>query len=452
MDVQALLTDLDQASRRIRAPQDFIEAGLPALQQALAPVAHAIRLYRVMPEGLIFMQSIPSQPDQASEVLPYTHYPLHHQVLSAGEIGISPDNRFIVAPLAFTRAGEALLEVEVAPHSTPADASSSLRDQVSLATQIFQLKLADTLKTWALEKLTDISADLTQATDLESIGAVLARHLLTRGQFTSINLLDYDLNGEMTGFWIMTTISSRHAFAPNLYIPMDAEDRTLFSPIQHNDDLVFYEPSQTVTNPQLRQLLIDARVRAMHTVPLQVGGRTIGFINTNDTRVLLTTLEAERRVLRAICGQVGAIIENRRLLTETETALNEAKTLYDATRRLMSAATLPDVLMALYEMFAGDEGRVSLIEYEYDEAGRFTNNFIRYLVQNGTGQVHDIPMYKGIDDEEITLIQSKLDAQGGSRVVHTRHRRDMGGSAQSGRPVGADAHAQPRVFLAVGRG
>ncbi len=406
MDVQDLIRQLTHIGSRIQTPQEFVLKAMPVLLKALEPVGETLRFYRVVPQGLILMAST-VEGDVAREITAYDDLSAYHQVLETGDTTVDVQNQFVLAPLAIIRPKEALLEVWLTAHDTAQQDQAALRSQVGLVTQIFQMMLSDTIKTWALDKLTLISSSLNQATGFESMAEILGHNLISRGQFTSINLFDYEFDGAPKGFWVVATANSQKAFSPNLYVPLEDADVISLQALQANQDVVVYNTPTTLMGTAVRQLLDNSRIRAMYVVPLQVSGRTIGFINTNDTQLLLTNLDAEQRVIRGVSGQVGAIVDNRRLLTEAEASLVETRTLYDASRRLMSAQTLQDMVHIVYDTFAKPQGRVSLMEYIYDASETLTGTYVRYVVADGKGAETNRPMHLGFDEGERNLIRSR---------------------------------------------
>jgi|GEM_PF-4953702 len=406
MDVQDLITQLSQIGSHIQTPQEFIVKGMPLLMEALAPLAEQLRFYRAVSEGLILLASTQGE-DISGEIIPYDEKPLFRQVLETNEVTVDPQNVYVLAPIKITRPQEAVLEIKLTPQGSLEYGRPFLRERVGTVAQMFQFLLGDTIKTWALDKLISISALLNQAADFEGIARILGTHIAAPGQFTSINLLDYDLEGQPKGFWVVATAGKKHVFSPNTYVSLEEVDLQNFAPLQNNQDVVLYNLPSVPIGAPVRQLLDSTRIRAMHIVPLQVAGRTIGFINTNDTRLLLVNLDAEQRVIRGLSGQIGAIVDNRRLLDDTEASLSEMRMLYEASRRLMSAQTLPDVINVIYDTFAKPNGRVSLTEYQYSEDNQISGTYVRYVMVDGQGVEVERAMHLGYSDEERQLIQAR---------------------------------------------
>jgi GAF domain-containing protein len=406
MDAQDLIKKLSQIGRHIQTPQEFIVKGMPLLVEALAPLAEQLRFYRAVPEGLILVASTNTN-DQSRDIITYDEKPTARQALEASEVTVDPQNTFVLAPIEITSPQDAILEVQLSSQGSLEYGRPFLREQVGTVGQLFQFLLSDAIKTWALEKLTTISTLLNQAEDYEGVVKILGQYLVTRGQFISINLFDYDLGGEPKGFWVVATGSREHVATPNLYLAMEEGDVQNLAPLQQNQDVVLYNVPSVPIGAVIRKILTDAHVRAFHVVPLQVTGRTIGFISTHDTRLLLANLDAEQRVVRGLSGQVGAIVDNRRLLSETDSSLVEMRALYEATRRLMGAQTLHEVAQIIYDTFAKPDGRVSVMEYRYDENGHVSGAYVRYVVADGQGVEVERPMHVGYGDDERQLMQTR---------------------------------------------
>ena len=404
MDVQDLITQLSQIGSHIQTPQEFIVKGMPLLMEALAPLAEQLRFYRAASEGLILLASTEGE-NISGEIIPYDDKPFFRQVLETNEVTVDSQNTYVLAPIKITKLQDAVLEIKLTPQGSLEYGRPFLRERVGTVAQMFQFLLGDSIKTWALDKLTSISALLNQAADFEGIARILGTHIAAPGQFTSINLLDYDLEGQPKGFWVVATAGKKHVMAPNTYVPLDDVDLQNFAPLKNNQDVVLYNLPSVPIGVSVRQLLDNTRIRAMHIVPLQVAGRTIGFINTNDTRLLLVNLDAEQRVIRGLSGQIGAIVDNHRLLDDTESSLSETRILYEASRRLMIAQTLQEVANIIYDVFAKPDGRVSIMEYLYNEDNKVSATFVRYVVRDGQGIELELPMLEGFSNEDVQVME-----------------------------------------------
>jgi len=188
MDVQDLIVQLSHIGRRIQVPQEFIQKGMPLLLEALDPLAKQLRFYRAVPQGLILVASS-QEGDASQDMISYDDHPLYRQALETNQVTIDPQNHYVLAPITITNPQEVLLEVELTPHGALEYGRPFLRERIGTVTQLFQLTFSDAIKTWALDKLTEISSLLNQANDFESIARVLGENLVTQGQFVSINFL-----------------------------------------------------------------------------------------------------------------------------------------------------------------------------------------------------------------------------------------------------------------------
>jgi signal transduction histidine kinase/putative methionine-R-sulfoxide reductase with GAF domain len=102
-------------------------------------------------------------------------------------------------------------------------------------------------------------------------------------------------------------------------------------------------------------------------VPILVGGRLRGMLN----------IESEARIpeddadgLTVIADQMGIAIENARLFGETQAALEEARLLYETSRRMSTASDPGEVVRAYLEQVATrGQYACTVALYEPDEAG-----------------------------------------------------------------------------------
>lgn len=81
-------------------------------------------------------------------------------------------------------------------------------------------------------------------------------------------------------------------------------------------------------------------------VPITVRGEMIGSLTAQlDSSKRLS--EGDKAIMRAVSDRVALALENARLFRETQSALSETSGLYQLTRYLNEASTLPDVLQAI---------------------------------------------------------------------------------------------------------
>jgi len=92
----------------------------------------------------------------------------------------------------------------------------------------------------------------------------------------------------------------------------------------------------------------ESRTRSELSVPLKVGGRVIGVINAESTRVAAFSA-ADERLLVTIAGQLATAIEKLRLLKATEQRAAELDAVRRASLTLTSSLDLHAVLDALLE-------------------------------------------------------------------------------------------------------
>jgi len=87
----------------------------------------------------------------------------------------------------------------------------------------------------------------------------------------------------------------------------------------------------------------DPQTRSELCVPLKVGGRVIGVINTESTE-LDAYSEADERLLTTVAGQLATAIEKVRLFEQMEQRALEMTSLYTTSLRLGTAEELNEVL------------------------------------------------------------------------------------------------------------
>jgi signal transduction histidine kinase len=167
-------------------------------------------------------------------------------------------------------------------------------------------------------------------------------------------------------------------------------------------------------------------------VPVVVGDRLLGVLNVESTRPLS---EEEAADLEIIADQLGVAIDNAHLFTKTQQALNEARLLYETSRRMSTAMDVDEVIKAYLEQVA-ERGRYvcCVALYEFDEAGQRTAVIVRgrWTPQNGLAlgeerlpHTHDAfdPLLDA--GQTVTIADFRTDPRVSVRLrrIQTRHQR-----------------------------
>lgn len=126
-----------------------------------------------------------------------------------------------------------------------------------------------------------------------------------------------------------------------------------------------------------RDRLLSEQVQSFVILPIVSNFVPVGLIMfSNDAPV---RLQADRlRALRSLTDQVSIVLENRKLLQNTEASLRESQTLYAASRAMLRTQTPEDVLEALQIHLASDAKAICQVTLERGADGALTGVVLRY--------------------------------------------------------------------------
>lgn len=124
-----------------------------------------------------------------------------------------------------------------------------------------------------------------------------------------------------------------------------------------------------------RQLLRENDVRAMLIIPMVVTQRLIGLIVFQHNQPVTLT-QQQLRALRSLADQTAVVFENQALLRDTESSLEEVRTLYNINKEMLSAVDTTDMLRVLRQLLAPTADKIMHIGVVAQE------NHIGYTIQH----------------------------------------------------------------------
>ena len=141
---------------------------------------------------------------------------------------------------------------------------------------------------------------------------------------------------------------------------------------------------------------------------LRVGNRLWGQLIFGSRDAMDEALQTNRN-FRILADQIGITVENRNLLQQTETSLEEARLLYYLNRDLLSTKSQEDILRVVYRYFGDDPttNRFTLVEMNYNEAGDIETITTRFVIGND-GDVEEVntPLHETLPTEEIPALKA----------------------------------------------
>ncbi len=150
-------------------------------------------------------------------------------------------------------------------------------------------------------------------------------------------------------------------------IPLHAEKSLVARAARSLKPVIVNDVSQ---NPDFLPNPLLPETRSEVAVPLFVGQQLLGVLDVQQNSVNAFE-EDELRILLIIANQLAASVANARLFEQTQEALAETQTLYQASQKFIQAGGPEDVLRALADIVPyRDTLGVLLFYYDVDEEGQ----------------------------------------------------------------------------------
>ncbi len=139
---------------------------------------------------------------------------------------------------------------------------------------------------------------------------------------------------------------------PSLPIdPITLTKLTDYDPL--DETISFIEDTQHPPVDELHQALltIDTTYRAIVSLPLQVGGRTIGRLAMGFLTPQIFNND-DRQFVEILSDALAFVVSNEQLFAQTQDSLEETGVLYQASRAIVNAETREEVLQAMIDYAA----------------------------------------------------------------------------------------------------
>jgi GAF domain-containing protein/CheY-like chemotaxis protein/HAMP domain-containing protein len=256
------------------------------------------------------------------------------------------------------------------------DVLQSMADQLATTidnARLFQDSLARTREVTALF---DASQQINATLDLDSLYEIVARRLLetTRVQAATVSDWMRDDNRVVT----RAHVSS----GPDKVVDVIGTSYTLdLYPskrrVLNEGAPLMLRLSDAETDVHEVQLLRRAHMGTLLMVPLAVRDNVVGLVTLYDEDPQRRFSTEEMRFASTLVNQAAVAIQNARLFAETQVALSETATLYQAGRAIAAAVKPQDILAAIMESVASpDIERVVLMLFSPE---RRANGYPEYF-------------------------------------------------------------------------
>lgn len=376
------LTLLFLAQQDIPTSHDLLAKALPILRDQLSDVTSA-SVYRIALDGFVLWSST-----QAEQSVYISKDDLPVAVEALDNHSLVQHENISVIPLTQENSTYALLTLE---HSSPPspDTITPLIEQLSLLLNNKQLQES-------MQRQLLVSRNLADAETLGMIAGLIGMSFLDEGRFITINLFDYDNEGNLLGARSVASANRNESFEQDDIIAVDIEylQRVRQALTQYEEFLISDVKHDKALRDTDRDFLQSRNITGIYNLPLKNNEQMIGFISIADTRHRIALTPLEKQTFRAISTQAGSIISRRQLLASAQTGLETMQVLYNLTSDITTADGLPDLLQAIYDNIAQDADFATINVMEYDENGQIQNIYIRYTVVDGEVKAVNSPWTK----------------------------------------------------------
>ena len=150
-----------------------------------------------------------------------------------------------------------------------------------------------------------------------------------------------------------------------------------------------------VWRPEMEQALQTNQPvvsKGQMALPIILRGQVIGALDLYDVSTPHEWSEEDIALATTVAAQTAFSLENARLFEQTQESLSEARVLYEASRRVSSAANPQEMLMAVAEgVHVPEINRVVLWDLEYSITGEPEAFILTGAWQSGT-DAHPLPL------------------------------------------------------------
>ncbi|MBU1751390.1 MAG: GAF domain-containing protein [Chloroflexi bacterium] len=256
------------------------------------------------------------------------------------------------------------------------DLLTAIASQAAIAIQNARLfeQIQSTLT--ETEQLYEASRRLTSASDMQEAVAAVAEELRIPGINRMVMWrLDHDEAGQPVALFSLANWYSGTGPRPlplGVRFPL-SQFLAIHLALTQEPVLIQDTLTDDRLDPATREAFRQQQVRGLALLPLQIGARQIGTLMfvTEEPRHFA---DHEIRSAVSLTSQMAVVIENRRLFEQTQSALTETESLYQASRAINEATSTAGVGAALtaYASTTGNLDSARLLLFERDAQGQPT--------------------------------------------------------------------------------
>jgi GAF domain-containing protein len=356
-----IVSNFDQGT----SPEAVLENTLNAIP-AHVPQARFARVYRLH-DGKAVLQAATDTERPVGSYRPINTTPIYADALGQGAPMM--DNGLWVAPLRMGGAVAGLLEIGV-QGEVSAEWSSTLH---LLAQHFGQAVYAAGIRD-LVRRQANAAMELTRATSFTEMAGAIGRHMLHSRQFVTIDLIDYDTNGAVSGLRVIASANRQQTFDATETLPLTLADLgqrladafTTATPMLVND-----ATNDTTMSARFRKWLAGHKVAAMFSLPLRRSGQTFGVLVINSQDNVLHLTEDDLLAYQSIADQVSVLVQAHNLMEESARSQDISERQAHAFAELRSSQDFGEMAGIMARHLLPTQGRfLTISSLQYDSHGQ----------------------------------------------------------------------------------
>ncbi len=295
------------------------------------------------------------------------------------------------------------------------EALTTLADQIGISVQTRQLLEATSEAREQAEKLVETNRAITMAFDEAEMLQAVMGGMPSFVDATVLLLFDRPIYaGQLPQTIITRAIATRETVktveivdTPDL---SNEKARDALKQIMEGQVFIIedFDDYQSLMTPNSIGEMKKLGMKSAVSVGLRSGNQLRGLLSFGAFDTLQLALYPTGNFL-ALADQIAITLENRELLEQTQSSLEEAGTLYEVNRALVQSQTPADVLRALQRYIAFDADLISFSTLEYNAQGEITDLVTVARIRGNTVIDEPIRLSEGVGEASIAAYTAYLD-------------------------------------------
>ncbi len=227
-----------------------------------------------------------------------------------------------------------------------------LANQLGALIQVNSLNIEVSFRQELIERQSQTFAELTADMNFEQMAATVARHMLpVRGRFLGISQIVYDVDGNISGWHILTSANREHVYNWSDTPPMLWE---AIAPALQGATLAgkpFVMPAMREAqadhvSAQLHNLLSTMNVESYVNIPMMVDNKPVAVLLIMSRTPNVFTAD-EVKAFANLGDQMGTLVHSRSLLEDAQNNQKMALQLVQTNRNITLTNSMDDIGQAL---------------------------------------------------------------------------------------------------------